>query len=164
LAKILALEFQVKSVKSKDGTTIGFRQTGAGQGLIICHGAGRISQNYEKLAIALSHKFTVYIPDRRGRGLSGPAGDDYNMEKAVEDLTAVIKETKVDFIFGHSAGGLVALETALLQPITKLALYEPPVSVNNSIPNSWLPAFEKALSKNQPKKSNGHFIERLKSK
>ncbi|MCW3085807.1 MAG: alpha/beta hydrolase [Bacteroidetes bacterium] len=60
-----------KSVISKDGTVIGCRQFGSGPGLIICHGGGRISQNYEKLATALSGNFTVYIPDRRGRGLAG---------------------------------------------------------------------------------------------
>jgi hypothetical protein len=30
-----------------------------------------------KLGVALSNAFTVYIPDRRGRGLSGPFGDNY---------------------------------------------------------------------------------------
>lgn len=36
--------FTTHTVISEDGTVIGFRQTGSGPGLIICHGAGRISQ------------------------------------------------------------------------------------------------------------------------
>src|ERR1044072_7939414 len=99
--------FTTKSTISKDGTIIGYRQIGNGEGLIICHGGGRISQNYEKLAIALSDAFTVYIPDRRGRGLSGQEGENYTVRKAAEDLEAVIRETSASFIFGHSSGALI---------------------------------------------------------
>jgi len=147
------MTFEIKTIASKDGTSIGYRQSGNGPGLIICHGGGRISQNYEKLARALSHKFTVYIPDRRGRGLSGPAGADYDIHKASEDLIAVISATRADFVFGHSAGGLIALETMLALPVKKLAVYEPPVSVNGSFPFDWLPDFEKALERGQRKKA-----------
>jgi pimeloyl-ACP methyl ester carboxylesterase len=145
--------FTVHTTYSKDGTTIGYRQIGNGQGLIICHGGGRISQNYEKLAMALADTFTVYIPDRRGRGLSGQEGAYYDIQKATEDLVAVIDATSPDFIFGHSAGALIALETMLIHPVKKLAIYEPPVSVNHSFPLSWLPDFENALQKEKRKKA-----------
>ena len=90
--------FTTHHTTSQDGTVIGFRQIGSGPGLIICHGGGRISQNYEKLAMELSDTFTVYIPDRRGRGLSGPEGRDYNMEKATDDLVKVIMLTSAEYI------------------------------------------------------------------
>lgn len=61
-------------VTSKDGTTIGYRQMGSGPGIILLHGGGKSSQNLTQLGTALSDQFTVYIPDRRGRGLSGPFG------------------------------------------------------------------------------------------
>jgi hypothetical protein len=32
-----------------------------------------------KLGTLLSDEFTVYIPDRRGRGMSGPIGEDYSI-------------------------------------------------------------------------------------
>jgi pimeloyl-ACP methyl ester carboxylesterase len=35
---------------------------------------------------ALSQDFTVVVPDRRGRGLSGPHGDRYGLAREVEDL------------------------------------------------------------------------------
>src|SRR4051812_8346811 len=99
--------FTTHTTTSRDGTIIGYRQIGRGQGLIICHGGGRISQNYEKLAIVLSNTFTVYIPDRRGRGLTGQESENYNIHKATEDLVAVIQATAADFIFGHSAGAII---------------------------------------------------------
>ncbi len=145
--------FTTHHTTSQDGTVIGFRQIGSGPGLIICHGGGRISQNYEKLAMELSDTFTVYIPDRRGRGLSGPEGRDYNMEKATDDLVKVIMLTSAEYIFGHSAGALIALETMLKRPVKKLAVYEPPISINHSFPTEWLVDFEKALQENKRKRA-----------
>jgi len=147
------MDFTFESVVSKDGTVIGYWKIGSGPGLIICHGAGRISQSYRKLALALSDRYTVFIPDRRGRGLSGPALADYDMGKATEDLSALLKATGADFVFGHSSGGLVTLETGLVYPIKKIAVYEPPVSINHSLPSEWLADFEKAVEKKQLKKA-----------
>lgn len=148
------MAFTTHTIISKDGTHIGYRQVGAGaRGLIICHGAGRISQNYEKLALALAGSFTVYIPDRRGRGLSGPAGKGYDIHKAVEDLVAVIEHTGAAFIFAHSAGSLIALEAMRTHPVSRLAVYDPPVSVDHSMPLGWLPAFEEALRNGRRKKA-----------
>jgi len=66
-----------------------------------------------KLGKALSDVFTVYIPDRRGRGLSGPFGDNYNLQREVEDLDALLKKTGAHYLFGPSSGGIIVLETAL---------------------------------------------------
>jgi pimeloyl-ACP methyl ester carboxylesterase len=71
--------YQKKSVTSKDGTTIGFRQLGHGPGVVILHGGALASQHYMKLGAALAEGFTVYIPDRRGRGLTGPYGPQYSI-------------------------------------------------------------------------------------
>ncbi|MCW3085806.1 MAG: alpha/beta hydrolase [Bacteroidetes bacterium] len=75
------------------------------------------------------------------------------MQKAVEDLNAVMEATQAGFVFGHSAGGLIALETALLFPVKKLAVYETPISIAHSLPSDWLGNFEKAIEKKQFKKA-----------
>ena len=133
-------------VISKDGTTIGYRQTGSGPGVVILHGGARASQHYLLLAKALAEWFTVYLPDRRGRGLSGPVGADYSIRKESEDLGAILQATGARRAFGHSAGGFIALETAIELPIEKLAVYEPPVSIHASIDFSFLPRLEQALA------------------
>jgi pimeloyl-ACP methyl ester carboxylesterase len=48
--------------------------------------------------------------------------------------------------FGHSYGGLIAIEVALRYPLAKLVLYEPAMSVRGSFPDAWLPAFRRALA------------------
>jgi len=81
-------------VISKDGTKIGYRQLGNGAGLLLVHGGMMSSQNFMKLGEFLSSKFTVYIPDRRGRGLSGAHGDNYSLLAESNDLLAIIKKNK----------------------------------------------------------------------
>lgn len=150
-----------KHIISADGTRIGYRQMGNGDGVIIVHGTGRISQNYQRLARALAESFTVYSYDRRGRGLSGPVTKDHSMHKEIEDLAALVSATKAKFIFGHSFGGAIALRAATHCKIEKLAVYEPAISINNSIPADWLPGFEKAIAENRKVKAMSIFLKAL---
>jgi pimeloyl-ACP methyl ester carboxylesterase len=104
------------------------------------------SQHFMKLASILSDTFTVYVPDRRGRGLSGPNGDNFSVTKEVEDLQALINKTNTRNIFGLSSGALVTLRTALGTPLLqKIALYEPPLSLQDSVPIDWLPRYEREI-------------------
>jgi pimeloyl-ACP methyl ester carboxylesterase len=141
------LKFSTGQVTSTDGTIIGYRQIGQGPGLIIMHGGARASQHYLHLAQELAGTCSVYIPDRRGRGLSGLPGQAYNIEKEFEDLSALMQKTSSRMLFGHSAGGFFALEAALKLPVEKLVLYEPPVPINGSLDYRWTPAFERALAR-----------------
>ncbi|WP_432889500.1 alpha/beta fold hydrolase [Kribbella sp. CA-245084] len=135
------------SVVSADGTTIGFRRFGSGPGVVLLHGSMLAAQDFMKLAEALADDFTVTVPDRRGRGLSGPTGADYGIEREVEDLQALLKETDASRVFGLSSGALIGLRTARVTPaIEKLALYEPPLSINNSVPVEWLPRYRRELA------------------
>jgi pimeloyl-ACP methyl ester carboxylesterase len=142
--------FTTGSVVSKDGTTIGYRQTGKGPGLILVHGAMQTSQSFTKLATALSDDFTVHVPDRRGRGLSGPFGDNYGIDKEVEDLAALMTGTGAHNIFGLSSGALITLQaTLVLSSIRKVALYEPPLAIDGapSSPMKWMPNYERELAR-----------------
>lgn len=113
-------------VTSKDGTTIGIRKLGHGPGVVLQHGGALASQHYMKLAGALADLFTVYLPDRRGRGMSGPYGPHYCIEREDEDLEAIIAATGAQNVFGAADGGLFALHASMSIPtIRKVALFEP---------------------------------------
>jgi pimeloyl-ACP methyl ester carboxylesterase len=95
----------------------------------------------------LAEHFTVHIIERRGRGLSNQQGDDYSITKECEDVLALQRQTDAPFLVGHSFGGLVALEAARNnQAFTKLAVYEPGVSINGSISMDWMPRYEQKLA------------------
>lgn len=140
-------QYITRSVTSKDGTTIGFRQFGHGPGIILLHGMMSSGQNHTQLASALAAAFTVYVPDRRGRGLSGPYGTDFSIQKEVEDLDALLTETDAHYIFGVSAGGVIALKAALtLSTIGKLAVFEPPLFMDSTLPAAILARFDTEMA------------------
>ena len=133
---------------SRDGTRIGYRQMGKGPGLVLLHGGLQSSRNFTDLGAALCDAFTVTIPDRRGRGRSGPFGNNHGIRTEVEDLVGLLEHTGSHNVFGLSSGALVALEAALTSPdIHRLALYEPPLEIGfRPSPLDWVPPYEKALA------------------
>jgi pimeloyl-ACP methyl ester carboxylesterase len=134
------------NVISADGTGIGYRQMGKGPGLLLVHGGLMTAQNFMELGKFLSTDYTVYIPDRRGRGASGPHGASYNLARETEDMEAIIRQTGARFMFGLSSGAIITLSTALRTSLLeKIALYEPPIPVKGADPTAWLPEYEKAL-------------------
>jgi pimeloyl-ACP methyl ester carboxylesterase len=139
------------SATSADGTTIGYRRVGSGPGVILVHGAGQSSQNLMTLAAALSDRFTVYVPDRRGRGMSGPYREDHGLRAEIEDLGAILDCTQAHNVFGLSIGALIAIEAARTFPaITRLALYEPPLEFDGITQTAWLPRYERELAAGRP--------------
>jgi pimeloyl-ACP methyl ester carboxylesterase len=119
------------SVTSADGTTIGYRRLGDGPGLVVLHGAMESGRSHLQLAQALAATFTVYLPDRRGRGLSGPFGAGYSIAKEVEDLDALLTETGARQVLGVSSGALITLRAAItLATLRKLVIFEPPLLID----------------------------------
>lgn len=124
-----AKDQQTRSVLSKDGTRIGYRSVGSGPGIVLIQGAFGTQHNFCELATELADSFTVYLPDRRGRGLSPrPYHPDYTLQHDIEDLEALLTATGADSVFGLSAGAIIALWAASSShAIAKVAAFEPPL-------------------------------------
>ncbi len=81
-----------------------------------------------RLGELLADKFTVYIVDRRGRGLSRAHVGDAGLKEESEDLRAVVNKTKAKNIYGLSAVTFAVLQTAIVeQTIHKIVFHEPPI-------------------------------------
>jgi pimeloyl-ACP methyl ester carboxylesterase len=133
-------------VTSKDGTKIGYRQMGQGPAILLLHGGMQGSQHFMKLATLLSDEFTVYVPDRRGRGLSGPYGDAYCIQRDVEDVEALVAQTGAQWAFGLSSGAIILLKSALTLPgLRKLVIYEPPLALNGLYYPKWVTRFDQEI-------------------
>ncbi len=138
-------------VRSADGTAIGYQRAGTGPAVILLHGAGQSSANLTRLAGALSEAFTVYVPDRRGRGRSGQYGDFRGLGTEIEDLSALLDACGASRLFGLSSGAVIAIEAALVRPdITRLALYEPPLTFDGVVHGDWAPRYERQLDAGKP--------------
>ena len=109
------------------------------------------AQHYMRLAGALADAFTVYVSDRRGRGVSGPPGDRYGMDRECEDVAALLAESGAEFLFGHSSGGLIAPQAGRTLPqVTRLAVCEPPLSEHGSISLAWIGEFDRQVARGKP--------------
>lgn len=152
---------RTNTTTSRDGTTIAYTTTGIGLGLIIIGGNNRMAHDYERLAAHLAPRFTVHVIERRGRGASGPQGKHYALEREIEDLQAVLTATGAAHVFGHSYGGLIALQAARTEPrISSLVAYEPAVSLDGSFDLSWLPRFDAAFRRGHLVKATVIFLKR----
>jgi len=135
------------TVRSRDGAMINYISMGAGPSVLVIPGALSVASGYVAFASGLATDFSVHIMERRGRGLSSPQGDTYSIEKEVDDVLALQRETGASHLVGHSFGGLVALEAARGNAaLRKIAVYEPGVSINGSIPMSWMREYETKLA------------------
>ena len=138
-----------ETVLSADGTTIAYEVSGNGPALVIVGGAFNHRHSPDELAGLLGENFTVYVPDRRGRGDSGNTLP-YAVDRELEDLAAVIDAAGGSaMIYGHSSGAILSLLAAAGgQPITKVVAYEPPFSFDPEGPphESVLPKVQAALA------------------
>lgn len=127
-------------LESPTGATLALRRQPA-QGrpraiLQICHGLGEHSGRYARFAAFMAARgFAVYGHDHRGHGVttapdavSGRFAVHDGVDKVIADVRAVTDHAAAEhpglpiLLFGHSMGGLIALNTALSHPRTYDAL------------------------------------------
>lgn len=134
----------MKTLTSKDGTTIAFDQSGTGPALILVGGMFEqraMDSETAKLAVfpLLTEHFTLFHYDRRGRGDSSDTLP-YAVEREIEDIEALIDQAGGRAcVFGISSGAALALEAAVAlgSKIQRLALYEPPYNDDHDARQAW---------------------------
>jgi pimeloyl-ACP methyl ester carboxylesterase len=116
----------METVRSRDGTEIAYERSGSGPPLVLVHGTTASHHRWTTALPGLEAHFTVYAVDRRGYGESGD-GSNYAIEREFEDIAAVVNSIGGEVnLLGHSFGGLLVLEAALLTPnLRRLVVYEP---------------------------------------
>lgn len=115
----------MEAVTSRDGTRISYYRGGSGPPLVLVHGTSGVYTRWAPVFPGLEEHVTVYAIDRRGRGASGDS-PDYAIEREYEDVVAVVAAiAEPVHLLGHSFGGILALEAALLtENLRSLILYE----------------------------------------
>jgi pimeloyl-ACP methyl ester carboxylesterase len=144
------------TVRSSDEVPIAFERTGDGPPLIIVDGAIAYREvgPSGKLARELSHRFTVYRYDRRGRGQSGDTST-YSIGREIDDIQALIERAGAPAsLVGLSSGAVLALDAANQGlAVTKVVAYEAPFIVDASrtpAPTDYRQQLERLLGNNRP--------------
>lgn len=145
--------------RSRDGTSIAYRKLGEGPPLIVVHGGLNSGADWRPVAKLLASRFTCFLFDRRGRGESGDH-PDYALAREVEDLSAVLDVAGPEAaVLAHSFGAVVALETALVRPIARLVVYEPPLhAVGDAGARDMLVRYQALLGAGDPEGAVGLFL------
>jgi pimeloyl-ACP methyl ester carboxylesterase len=150
LVRSMAESITIHYVTSQDGVRIGYHQFGQGPGVVILHGSMSTGNYHTQLAELLADAFTVYLPDRRGFGVSGPYMPEFSVRDDVADLNTLLVKTEAHYLFGVSAGAVIALQAALTLPtIQKLAIYEPPLFPNKETPAAMMRRFDQEMAQGQ---------------
>ncbi len=134
----------MRTVTSKDGTTIAFDHAGTGPALILVGGAfEQRAMDSETAQLAafplLKQHFTAFHYDRRGRGDSTDTLP-FAVAREIEDIEALINAAGgTAFVFGSSSGAALAFEAALAlaSNVKKLALYEAPYNDDGAARQAW---------------------------
>ena len=135
------------SVRSPDGTRIGFRRLGSGPALVMVHGSVSTHTDWMRVAKLLSGHFCCYAIDRRGRSHSGAGASTYSIEREYEDIVAVLEAAGPGALLaGHSFGAICAMGAAMLHPVPRLVLYEPPLPVGGHIAGGYLAAYASSVA------------------
>jgi pimeloyl-ACP methyl ester carboxylesterase len=128
----------MRTVTSKDGTSIAYTREGSGPPVILATGALDDGSENSPLAAELASGFTTYNYNRRGRGESGDH-QPYALEREIEDIEALITEAGGSaHLYGVSSGGALILEAATAGlAVKKLAVYEVPYMTDEQAIRAW---------------------------
>jgi pimeloyl-ACP methyl ester carboxylesterase len=100
------------------GHRVSYRTAGSGPVLLLLHGIANSSETWERVAQALSARFTLIAPDLLGHGESATPRGDYSLgahASGVRDVLTALGHERVTVI-GHSLGGGVAMQFAYQFP------------------------------------------------
>jgi pimeloyl-ACP methyl ester carboxylesterase len=126
--------------------------------LVVLPGTTRRARHYAALAEALSEAYTVHVVERRGRGRSPAQDASYTLDREISDALEVLSETGSRQIFGHSFGGLIALHVGLRTDLDRVIAFEPGVSIEGSMPHSWMPRYQRLLARGRDARAMVHFL------
>lgn len=103
----------------RNNTTINYTSLGRGRPVVLIHGLGA-NQGFwgPRILLPLSRRFQVVLPDLRGHGRSSMPPTGYSPIDFAEDILGLLNRLhlqQVDLV-GHSFGGVVALQCAVLAP------------------------------------------------
>jgi len=109
-----------------------YEVTGQGEPLLLIHGLGSSTQNWEFQVGYFAERYRVITYDVRGHGRSSKPPGPYSMRTFAQNATALLAHLRVApvHVAGISMGGMIAFELAVRYPNLLQSL-----AVANSVPD-----------------------------
>ena len=122
--------FALKNIDT-NGTTLHVRVGGQGPAVVLLHGFGETGDMWVGLAVALSRRHTVIVPDLRGMGLSARPAGGYDKKTQAQDIAGVLDSLGIQTaaMVSHDIGNMVAYALAAQYParVTRFAPIDAPL-------------------------------------
>ena len=136
-----------------DGEQIYFESVGAGETVVLSHGAGGTHAVWYQQVVVLAQKYRVITWDHRGFGRSTDVNKQASPERAVEDLKALLDHLGVTsaHLVGQSMGGYAVMGFALKYPtrVRSIVLADTPAGVVTPEVASWRKSTPQGLPPDQ---------------
>lgn len=102
----------------QQGCQLYYEDLGHGETVILIHGLGSSSKDWEYQIPALQKHFRVIAVDVRGHGRSGKPVQAYTMQSFADDICALIQHLQLHkpHVVGISMGGMIAFQLAVDHP------------------------------------------------
>ncbi|MFF5205171.1 alpha/beta fold hydrolase [Streptosporangium sp. NPDC000396] len=107
-------------------TSVDYRVTGSGPGLVLVHGTGAdADNNWAPLVEAVGHRFTVVAPNLPGAGETADQGEPLTVEALADQVAAAAADAGLReyHVVGHSLGAVVATAVATRHRAKVLTLF-----------------------------------------
>ncbi|MBF7730608.1 alpha/beta fold hydrolase [Pseudomonas sp. N040] len=120
-----------------DGCQLHYEEYGVGTPVVLLHGLGSSTRDWENQTSALAAQYQVILFDLRGHGRSDRPREDYSIEGFADDVLALLDHLQLPqvHLVGISMGGMVAFQLAVDHPQRLLSLTivnsSPEVKVNS---------------------------------
>jgi pimeloyl-ACP methyl ester carboxylesterase len=118
-----------------NGTDLWYSDEGAGDGVLVIHGAGSDGRMWAEDLVPLARTHRVIALNRRGYLGSGPAVTDWRVHG--DDAAQLVDSLDVAplAVVAHSAGSIVALDLAVRRPelVSSLVLLDPAYGTQRNI-------------------------------
>jgi pimeloyl-ACP methyl ester carboxylesterase len=101
-----------------EGCTLHYEEYGHGEPVLLLHGLGSSSLDWEYQIPELATRYRVIVPDTRGHGRSDKPNERYSIAGFSADLIALIEHLNLGpaHVVGLSMGGMIGFQLAVDQP------------------------------------------------
>lgn len=103
---------------SLEGLDVYYERRGSGEPVLLIHGLGSSTEDWEPQVAALERQFSVIAYDVRGHGRTAKPGARYSVPQFAEDAANLIRTLHLGpvHVMGLSMGGMIAFQLAADHP------------------------------------------------
>jgi len=101
-----------------NGVQLNYEVVGQGEPLFLIGGCTANCREWQRMRDELAKRFSVYMPENRGAGLTTDWGPEFTIADMADDIALLMRYLGIEQanLVGHSMGGAIALQLCINYP------------------------------------------------